>query len=139
MLRPGIRDYRGLISKKQRIKPAILKNYMIVKKVDTASFIHLTYGTSGKLNVRCPTHQATFREFERITDGKLTETWEIIADVSTIPIGQEFEIVVEATYWNAFSGKDGDDYTTYGHDQTEPENISIIAFSRRISHSRLQK
>jgi hypothetical protein len=117
-----------LLGQKERIKPAILKNYMTVKKVDSVNYIHLTYATSGKLDVRCPTHQATFRRSERIEEGTLVETWEVIADVSTIPVGQEFEIVVEATYWNAFSGKDGDDYTTYGHDQAEPEQISIIAF-----------
>lgn len=113
---------------KPRIKPGILKNYMVIKKIDTASFIHINYSTSGKLDIRCPTHLATFRQSESIVDGREIEDWEVIADVSTIPVGQEFELAVEATYWNAFAGEEGDDYTTYGHTQTEPEDISVIAF-----------
>ena len=99
---------------------------MIVRKVDTADFIHLNYATSGKLDIRCPTHKASFRRSDRINGAKEIETWEVTADVSAFPVGQEFEIMVEATYWNAFAGSDGDDYTTYGHDQHDEENISVI-------------
>jgi hypothetical protein len=55
-----------------------------------------------------------------------TEGWKVIADVSSIPIGTEFQVIVEATYWNAFSGEAGDDYTTYAHNQSDPEEISAV-------------
>jgi hypothetical protein len=110
-----------------RIKPAVLKNYMVVRKVAPANEIHLTYGTSGKLDVRCLTHQARLRKAPNMSEDKAVgETWEVIADVSAVPVGQEFEIAVEATFWNGFSGEQGDDYTTYGHKQTEPEDISVM-------------
>jgi hypothetical protein len=121
----GIPGY-GLIEKKPRIRPGVLKNYMIVRKVDTASTIHITYSTSGKLDVRCPTHPCTFRISNRVIDGKEIETWEVIANVSTIAVGQEFEIMVEATYWNGFKDNNQEDYTTYAHGQTEPEQLSIM-------------
>ena len=44
-----------------------------------------------------------------------------------IPRGAEFTLIVEATYWNAFRGASGDDFTTYSHDQRAPEEISIVA------------
>jgi uncharacterized protein (DUF2249 family) len=116
-----------LINSNQRIKPAVLKNYMVVRKVAPANEIHLTYGTSGRLDVRCLTHQAQLRRAVDMSGEKAAgETWEVIADVSTVPVGQEFEITVEATFWNGFRGEQGDDYTTYGHKQTEPEEISVM-------------
>jgi hypothetical protein len=115
-----------IIDKSPRIKPAVLKNYMVVRKVSPANEIHLTYGTTGRLDVRCLTHQAQFRRAVQTEGDKATETWEVIADVGSIPVGQEFEIIVEATYWNAFRGAQGDDYTTYAHNQTEPEELSIM-------------
>jgi hypothetical protein len=104
----------------------VLKNYMVVKKVSPANDIHLTYGTSGRLDVRCLTHAAQFRRAVRTIDDMTTETWEVIADVSQVPVGQEFEIAVEATYWNGFRGALGDDYTTYAQKQSEPEQLSVV-------------
>ena len=107
------------IGEKPRVRPALLKNYMVVRKMSPANEIHLTYGTSGRLDVRCLTHQAELRRAEKTVNDRTTETWEVIADVSSVPVGQDFEIAVEATYWNAFRGESGDDYTTYAHEQTE--------------------
>jgi hypothetical protein len=116
----------SLVHKKSRICPGILKSYMILKKIMPIDKIHLVYATSGKLDVRCLTHVADYKKTEQIVDSKLIETWEVIADVSTVPVNQEFEIAVEATYWDGFSGKLGDDYTTYAHTQTEPEVLSVL-------------
>ena len=116
----------GLGSKKQRTRPGVLKNYMLVRKVSDASEIHLTYGTSGKLDVRCLTHQAKYQKAETLVNGKTVETWDVIADISAVPKGTEFEIAVEATYWNGFTGDSGDDYTTYAHNQSEAEQMSVL-------------
>jgi hypothetical protein len=116
----------ALFQKKPHTNPGVLKNYMIIKKIDTASKIHITYSTSGSLDVRCPTHVAAFNVADKEMDGKVTQTVEVVADVSSIPVGQEFEMLIEATYWNAFAGSEGDNYTTYAHNQTLAEDISII-------------
>lgn len=116
-----------LIDPKPRIRPAILKNYMVVRKVAPTNEIHITYSTSGRLDVRCLTHQARFRKAVSTEENdNTTETWEVIADVSSVPVGESFEIVVEATYWNAFSGPEGDDFSTYSHNQTDPEVLSAV-------------
>ena len=50
---------------------------------------------------------------------------EVIADVRSVPVGSTFELGVEATYWNAFSGGSGDDYTTYSHADVDSEMVSV--------------
>jgi hypothetical protein len=110
------------LDRRPRIRPANLTNYMVVRKVGISNDIHLTYATSGRIDLRCLTHSARYRRAE----AKKGETWEVIADVSSVAVNEEFEIAVEATYWNAFSGTNGDDYTTYGHNQTDPEELTII-------------
>ncbi len=111
-----------LIDPRPHLRPASLSNHMLVRKVGTASEIHLVYSTSAQLDLRCVTHAATYRESPTAD----ADTWEVIADVSAVPVGSEFEIIVEATYWGGFWGRDGNDYTTYGHNQSEPEDISIV-------------
>ena len=117
-----------LLNKKSRMKPAIFKNYMLVKKTGPIDTIKFKYATTGKLDIRCPTHKATYYTSDEIENGVTTESWEVVADVSAEPIGKEFEIFVEATYWNAFRGNDGDNFTTYSHDRQEGdgEELSLI-------------
>ncbi len=108
-----------------RLRPGLLQNTMIVRKVAPEDSIHVVYATSGEMDVRCTTHGARYRRAagEGGTDGILT--MEVIADVSAIPVGSEFELGVEATYWNAFAGARGDDYTTYSHAQVDSEVVSV--------------
>lgn len=110
---------------KQKIRPAILKNYMTVKKVSAAPEMHITYSTTGKLDVRCISYPAKYQRADTVEGSSQVETWDVIVDVSSIPVGETFELLVEATYWDAFSGIAGDDYTTYAHNQTDPEQISV--------------
>lgn len=119
---PGFKLARS----KPRIRPGVLRNYMVVTKLEPIDTIHLVYGTSGRLDVRCLTHEARYEYAEQQRGGTESESWDVIADVSAIPVGQDFEIAVEATYWNGFVGEDGDDYTTYSHEQSEPEQLSVI-------------
>lgn len=103
-----------------RIRPATLTNTMVVKKVAPADFIYIKYSTSGSLDLRCLTHPYTTQLSENSDEGQ------IIADVRSVGVGEEFTIITEVTYWNAFRGKEGDDFTTYTHNQQNtPENISL--------------
>jgi hypothetical protein len=111
---------------KPRVRPGVLKNYMVIQKTALANEIHLVYSTRGRLDIRCLTHQAKYEHTQVIDDGQMVDRWDVIANVSAVPVGQEFEIAVEATMWNGFGGRDGDDYATYGQDQNEAEEISTI-------------
>jgi hypothetical protein len=113
-------------TEKSRIKPAVLRNYMVVKKIAPANAIHIVYSASGELDVKCLTHKSIYKKSSRINNDRVGHAREIIADVSAMPVGSTFEIIIEATYWDSFSGESGDDYTTYAHNQQEAENISVI-------------
>jgi hypothetical protein len=119
---------RALFSKdaKQFIKPAILRNVMVVKRRTAAKDLVLTYSTSGTLVLRCLSHAATYQENKEPQDGKPTDTWAVIVDVSSEPMNKEFQVVVEATYYDAFSRPDQWSYSTYGNRQDEDEELSVL-------------
>ncbi len=115
--------FEKLRSGKPRIRPGVLKNYMTVRKMRDEKELHIVYSTRGLLDVRCLTHAA---RYEHATDSG-QDAWDVIADVSNIPVGTEFEIAVEATMWNGFSGAQGDDFATSANDQTTgAEEVSTI-------------
>jgi hypothetical protein len=93
---------------------------MAVKKIAPADYIYIKYSTSGTLDLRCLTQPYTIQLSEKGDEGQ------IIADVRSVDIGAEFAIVTEVTYWNAFRGSRGDDFTTYTHNQQNiPEGIAL--------------
>lgn len=103
-----------------KIRPATLMNTMRVKKVAKADLIYIKYSTSGTLAARCLTHPYTVQ----ITPSG--DNAQVIADVRSVKIGDVFTITTEVTYWNAFRGTTGDDFTTYTHNQADtPETISL--------------
>jgi hypothetical protein len=106
-----------------RIRPASLFNYMLVRKVGQADSIYIYYSTSGLLDLRCITHPYhVLKSYD--SDQNVGE---IIADVRSVPVGSEFTLATDVTYWNAFSVADKEDYTTYTHNQAdEPEEMSMI-------------
>lgn len=114
--------------KNQRIKPSVLRNIMVIRKLAPANELVLSYSTSGKLYVRCLTHAATYKEKEITQNGKSTDTWALIVDVSAMPLNTDFDVIVEATYFNAFSDSTGSDYSTYGNKQDAAENLSVVLF-----------
>jgi hypothetical protein len=127
--------WSALAGKHTRIRPATLLNYMVIKKVAAADSIHIKYGTSGTLDLRCLTH--AYRVNTATEDEGFVA--EVVADVAAVPVGGTFNLIIEATYWNAFSGAEGDDYTTYGHSQAEQEEIAtLILFPDSRPYSRVE-
>jgi hypothetical protein len=134
----SILDLRGLAKSSllvrmpwlsQKSNPVNLLNTMTIRKTQDTNFISFTYGTSGKLDVRCLTHKCTFRraiQADQHENGVLNETWELTADVSRVPKGSEFELIVEATYWNAFDTPEKQWYATYPNSQHEPETVATL-------------
>lgn len=116
-----------LLSKKSN--PVNLLNAMLIRKTAPATHISFTYATSGKLDVRCLTEVCTLRraiQDDEHQSGTLKETWEVTADVSKVPVGTEFELIVEATYWNAFDTPEKQWYATYPNRQPDPETVSTL-------------
>jgi hypothetical protein len=113
-------------NERNRQKPAILRNVMNVVKIAPTSQLVLTYSTSGKLAVRCLSHNASYQRYEGVSNGKATDTWAVTIDVSTMPIGTPFEVIIEATYYDAFSTQETSNYSTYANSQTDAENLSVV-------------
>ena len=114
------------LTTKQRIRPSVLKKYMIVRKTAPADTFQMAFATTGLLDVHCVTHSAIYQNSKTIEGTTETDGWNVIADVSMVPVGSEFEIAVEATYWNSFNGEGGDDFTTHARKQDEPEDVSTF-------------
>jgi hypothetical protein len=115
--------WKLLAGPRPRIRPATLTNEMRVRKVAAADKLYLTYTTSGNLDLRCLTHACDTEVATQ--DGQLVG--ELIADVRNVPVGSDFTIITEVTYWNAFSGRRGDNYTTYTHNQgSTTEKIGAV-------------
>jgi hypothetical protein len=113
----------------KKSNPVNLINSMIIKKTGAAGSISFTFATSGQLDVRCLTHLCTLRRAVQsdVHDaGVLKETWEVTTDVSRIPIGGVFELMVEATYWNAFDTPEKQWFATYPNRQREGETVSTL-------------
>jgi hypothetical protein len=115
---PGFSRWRGT---HVRIRPAILTNTMVVKKIAPADFIYIKYSTTGALDLRCLTHPYTTQLSEKSDEGQ------VIADVRSVGVGEEFTIITEVTYWNAFRGAAGDDFTTYTHNQQNTQESIALA------------
>ncbi len=117
-----IPGWQRLTGRHTRIRPATLINEMLIEKVEDVKSIHINYSTSGILDLRCLTHP--YKVNTAFEDDLYVG--EIVADVANVPIGKQFTLITEVTYWNAFSGAEGDDYTTYTHNQTQGEEMSVM-------------
>lgn len=140
----SILDLRGLAKSSllarmpwlsQKSNPVNLLNAMRIRKTAQEDLISFTYATSGKLDIRCLTHRCTLRraiEADQHGTGELKETWEVTANVANVPVGDEFELIVEATYWNAFDTPEKQWYATYPNRQSQPETVStLVLFPER--------
>ena len=98
--------------KDQPYSPATWTRYTLVRKIANVDDIRFQFATTGVgLSPRCLTHPFTLRraiDFDIHGKRILKQNWEVVVDVSSVPIGQEFLIITEATYWNGFRGENGD-------------------------------
>ena len=116
-----------LIGKKSN--PVTLLNEMSIRKIAPSDVIAFTYSTTGTLDVRCLTQTCTVERADEPDQhgmGVMNETYELDADVRNISVGQEFTMLVEVTYWNAFNTPEKQWYATYGNAQSEPETAAMV-------------
>lgn len=100
-----------------RYSPANYVNYLHVRKVRPASIYRAHYATNGSLiDLRCITHQYNLLLQQGGAGGYAhpgEKTYEMDIDVTNVAVGEEFLIVVEATYWNSFQGTQRQEIETY--------------------------
>jgi len=77
-----------------------------------AQQLSFQFATTGVgLDPRCLTHHYSLKkavEPDVHGDRRLGENWEVQVDVSDVPLNEEFLVINEITYWNAFRGEDQD-------------------------------
>ncbi len=113
----------------KKTNPATLVNTMLIKKVAAVDTIKFKYSTSGALDIRCLSHSCVIKHATNSGEypgGDIKEAWELTADVRDIPIGGEFQMIVEVTFWNAFDTPQKQWYATYSNNQSDLENVSML-------------
>ena len=115
--------WKRVFGRHVRIRPASLLDYMEITKTGNADEISVRYTTSGLLDLRCLNYdcsvQTSFEDDQNVG--------EITANVSSVKVGDTFPLVTEVTYWNAFSGVAGDDFTVSTHEgQSKSEDLSVV-------------
>lgn len=106
---------RVIVEEKDRDKPISRvrqTRYTRLKKMKKTDEIRYRYATSGyDVEPKCITHEGELMEKSKMGTGtvndtrKLRKEYELIVDVSSVPVNSEFLLICEADYWNAFQGK----------------------------------
>lgn len=99
-----------------RVSPVNYINYLHVKKTRETKTYRAHYATTGtEIDLRCMTHQSQTLKQEKPEehDGKKYREYEVAVNVEDIPVGKEFLIVIEATYWNSFQNLEEESVLTY--------------------------
>jgi hypothetical protein len=100
-----------------RISPANYINYLHVRKNRDADTLVAHYQTGGyAIDIRCITHKFDVSRKEQPTEHAEGHEYAIEVDVSQEPLGSEFLIVIEATYWNGFRDVMQEAASTYTDD-----------------------
>jgi hypothetical protein len=118
--------------KNKRYSPVNYINYLHLKKVRPANIYYAHYDTPGSIiDLRCITHPAKIITIEKSEEhpGENWKEYIVEADVSEIPLNEEFLIVIEATYWNLFQNLAEEEASTYtDQDITALGELGLIVF-----------
>jgi hypothetical protein len=99
-----------------RSSPANYINYLHVKKIRPAKLYKAHYHTNGTgIDLRCMTQSFEIltkqRPEQHVNEGG--HEYEVDVNVEDMPVGKEFLVVIEATYWNSFQNLTEEDASTY--------------------------
>lgn len=114
----------------ERYSPVtLLTTFRVIKKTekDTISFKYSTTGIG--LSSRCLTHYAEWNKAEQADvhgDKILKTSWELVVNVSKMPLNKEFDIVTEVTYWNGFRDEEGDWFSTFATKEIKGLSLMIL-------------
>ena len=99
--------------KAEKISRVLQTRYTLLKKIARTKYIRYRFATTGAdVEARCLTHeysasQLSDLKLQTVNQARdLTKILELRIDVSDEPVGEEFLIINEAHYWNAFQGED---------------------------------
>ena len=100
-------------AKDSRYSPANYTNYLHLRKKTAAKTYVIRFGTTGyAIDARSMSHSGTLYTTATKKDPELKE-YALEVDVSSEPIGKDFLLVIEGTYWNGFSNPEKEFASTY--------------------------
>lgn len=111
----------------EKISPVNYFNYLHVKKISNVDKIVAHYSTSGAdIDLRCITHNyEAYQQKSLSHDGG--KEYGIEIDISKQKVGDEFLVLVEATYWNGFKDVNHESASTYtDKDVSEMKELTLI-------------
>jgi len=118
----------------ERYSPVTWIRYTLVKKTRPANQLSFQFATTGVgLDPRCLTHNYSLKkavEPDVHGERRLGENWEIQVDVSDVPLKEEFLVINEITYWNAFRGEDHD-WAAIKAEQDTAEIALLLLFPQK--------
>jgi hypothetical protein len=95
---------------KEMFSPVTWVRYTLLKKKKQATTISFHFATTGTgLSPRSLTHRYILKKLNEPTllgGGELKTQWEVEVDISEHGIEEEFMVITEATFWNAFTGEE---------------------------------
>jgi hypothetical protein len=130
----SIFDLRGWVptdpaDSNKKTSPANYINYLhLVKNKPIDKFV-AHYSTSGAgIDLRCITHNyKLYEQKDSALRHKGEKSYGIEVDVADVPIGEEFLIIIEATYYNGFKNPLQESASTYtNRDTAGLEELSLI-------------
>ena len=101
--------------KEEKISQVLQTRYTLLKKTKETDVIRYRFATTGAdVEARSLTHEyqaSQLLDLEQQTVNRvrnLKKILELAIDVSTVPVGEQFLIINEANYWNAFQGEEAE-------------------------------
>jgi hypothetical protein len=132
-----MRDWRDVPQDKmsEPISPVTLTREIKARKKVDVNAIRFQFSTSSlDMNFVCDTQNYTVEEkAPGPTGGKvgIQKTYQVVVDLSKVGVGEEFTVLIEATYWNAFQPPDGTFMTMRMHAPVGLISMTLISPEKR--------
>jgi hypothetical protein len=103
-----------------------MRNYLRMRKTLDASRVVMHFSTGGAdIRLACPGRDCqSYRQLVAAHPGETS--YALVVDISDVPVGSDFDLVVEGTYVNGFRNPDSESAGTYTGSHTTPhEHLSL--------------
>jgi len=118
-----LRGWTHLPGVNGRIRPSRVMHFTVLKTIAASDLVGLRDSTSGDVDIRCLNYVCEKAYIP--TPGSVTLG--VSVHVESVAVGETFTVLTEETYWNAFSGESGDNFSVTTHSkQVTPEEMSVI-------------
>jgi hypothetical protein len=110
------------------VSPVNYENHLRVIKKKDVPFLYAHYATSGlRIDFQCVTHNfgVELQDSTDVHEGQ--KEYVVSIDVSKEPVGKEFNVLLQATYWNGFRSDLSGDASTYTDELPPvPQSLSLL-------------